>query len=260
MHVRINGDVPRLDFIERVERVLHAATARTELRAGCATGVGARLLHFDLSESLTARANALLFELLFLGSVVDAASGRAFVWDGGSGETAVAVELASGRLVTRLPICAALPTQAATAGAASFVASAEGLAAGMGPAFTSVVFDGTCAGGSKGGAPATAYERLCYVCTALKIHDEGGGAFPHNFDAELAALRAAGPIPAEESFALLQRSAELGARPSLWCLWNFVNIVYWQLRDMHHADSPLNAACMPDSKARPLPSPLPGSS
>jgi hypothetical protein len=32
---------------------------------------------------------------------------------------------------------------------------------------------------------------------------------------------------------------------SLWCLWNFVNMVYWQLREMHFPDSPLNQICMP---------------
>jgi hypothetical protein len=36
---------------------------------------------------------------------------------------------------------------------------------------------------------------------------------------------------------------------SLWCMWNFINVVYWQLTEMHHLDSPLNGACMPDAKA-----------
>lgn len=36
---------------------------------------------------------------------------------------------------------------------------------------------------------------------------------------------------------------------SLWCMWNFVNVVYWQLVEMHHIDSPLNGACMPDANA-----------
>ena len=35
---------------------------------------------------------------------------------------------------------------------------------------------------------------------------------------------------------------------SLWCLWNFVNVMYWQLKEMHHVESPLNGACMPDEQ------------
>ena len=35
-------------------------------------------------------------------------------------------------------------------------------------------------------------------------------------------------------------------KPSLWCIWNFINVFYWQLRDMHAPDSPINCACMPD--------------
>ncbi|CAE7238243.1 RNF213 [Symbiodinium microadriaticum] len=34
---------------------------------------------------------------------------------------------------------------------------------------------------------------------------------------------------------------------SLWCIWNFVNVLYWQLKEMHVLDSPLNGACMPDA-------------
>lgn len=34
---------------------------------------------------------------------------------------------------------------------------------------------------------------------------------------------------------------------SLWCMWNFVNVMFWQLKEMHVLDSPLNGACMPDA-------------
>ena len=33
---------------------------------------------------------------------------------------------------------------------------------------------------------------------------------------------------------------------SFWCLWNFVNVVYWQLRDLQYNNSPLNNACSPN--------------
>jgi hypothetical protein len=36
------------------------------------------------------------------------------------------------------------------------------------------------------------------------------------------------------------------AAVSLWCMWSFTNVLYWQLTDVHHPDSPIAMACMPD--------------
>merc|ERR1711974_37213 len=52
-------------------------------------------------------------------------------------------------------------------------------------------------------------------------------------------------LTSERCFKLLTTCLEL-ENPSLWCIWNFINVFYWQLRDMHHPESPINCACMPD--------------
>ena len=50
--------------------------------------------------------------------------------------------------------------------------------------------------------------------------------------------------------AMLQGSnagpAAAAAPVSLWCMWSFTNVLYWQLQDVHHPESPILIACMPD--------------
>jgi hypothetical protein len=54
-------------------------------------------------------------------------------------------------------------------------------------------------------------------------------------------------LPSARCFELVCAAADLrvsdGEPPSLWTIWSFVNVFYWQLRSLHLPGSPLNLAC-----------------
>ncbi|CAE7456062.1 RNF213, partial [Symbiodinium sp. CCMP2456] len=92
-------------------------------------------------------------------------------------------------------------------------------------------------------AVATAYHRLQYVCGALAIVRRLGGAFPLHYEG------ADGELSGEECFSLLVEFAKLKLRPSLWNIWSFVDVLYWQLKEVHHPESVANQACIPEEGA-----------
>ena len=117
-----------------------------------------------------------------------------------------------------------------------------------------------------------AFFRLRYVCVALNMLERLKGSFPHRYREKdgkklvktpnwvfnkkmypYLPKEKAGPlIPLDGArcFDLLISHSGLQNNPSLWCIWSFVNVLYWQLRDMHHSESPINNACMPDPTQR----------
>ena len=117
-----------------------------------------------------------------------------------------------------------------------------------------------------------AFFRLRYVCVALNMLERLKGSFPHRYREKdgkklvktpnwvfnkkmypYLPKEKAGPlIPLDGArcFDLLISHSGLQNNPSLWCIWSFVNVLYWQLRDMHHNESPINNVCMPDSSQR----------
>lgn len=127
----------------------------------------------------------------------------------------------------------------------------------MGPEFASKRNDGTIRPGEP--LVCNAFKRLQYVCAALR--HVADGSFPFEFQGPLSCrpwvsattLTVSADAPPdlgpEECLQLLVKYSELREHPSLWCIWNFINVMYWQLRDMHHPESPLNCACMPDVTA-----------
>jgi len=122
----------------------------------------------------------------------------------------------------------------------------------------------------KNNRQANAFKRLRYVCAALSVLERLNGSFPFRFGVKGATKLmnspdylfhrrifpsgkgSAGdfiPLDGARCFRLLIEHSGLQKNPSLWCIWSFVNVLYWQLRDMHHPDSPINNVCMPDKKA-----------
>ena len=89
--------------------------------------------------------------------------------------------------------------------------------------------------GESQGRIAAAHDIEKLLFTGLDI--DGGRAF----DLLFSAIKQ-GKI-GESEIAPTQSNTHL----SLWCLWNFVNVMYWQLKEMHVLESPLNGACMPDA-------------
>ncbi len=193
-------------------------------------------LHLDLYESVQADIEPLLFQLAIFGSIVDEVTG--FVVAIPPARVRITFEVPCGDFQQRVSICRLLHSHCIESSEASFSPSRELLERGMGSAFSLTPVNWT-------GAPwENAFDRLQYVCLALDVLETNKGSFPFNFPQEKHTS-----IRPERCFQLLLKHNAQQHHVSLWCMWGFVNITYWQLREMHHPESPLNCACMPDPTA-----------
>ena len=232
------------------------------------------LLHIDIYETVGRDLNSYLFELIFFSGHCNFSTGVIFCFHPTT--TYLSIELPTGTLSKHITIARCCPVTQCHAEGSLFAPNKKDLLKGMGRgAFYGRRYDGTALRKVEEGIRhANAFDRLQYVCTALDILRRNHGRFPYIFETnvvETAGLQesiaeslrlsasedmsveiAEDEIPGHLCFDLLVRASQLPAdRVSLWCLWNFVNMVYWQVRDMHYPDSPLNGVCMPaDEKKR----------
>ena len=260
--VRVNGPTTTEELVAYIKAQVKVAT---EDAAGAE---GAPLmLHMDLADTVIERNQVQLFHLIVFGGLLDVTSGARVNFNPRT--TSVCIELACGDLEDRFSFCSWLPKRNLVADRSSFVADQMTLRAGMGVEFDSSRHDGTLSA-AQGGAGANAWTRLHYVASALKVLRDEEGYFPHTFsvtegdvhpDGEAglreskggdgqAVARAGGRgkrgIPSEECFDLISKASDMGDSPSLWCLWNMVDVLYWEFKQLHNQNSPLNAACLPD--------------
>jgi hypothetical protein len=146
--------------------------------------------------------------------------------------TCICIELACGSLYERLRSTHFLQPRPVSAAADTFAADETSLKLGMGPAFYSLRNDGTVKFGST--VASNAFQRLQYVCAALVLAE--AGSFPHTFTPPSSCLDDDGAeqdassdvvpdVPADQCFKLLCWASGLLENPSLWCIWNFVNVV-----------------------------------
>jgi hypothetical protein len=223
------------------------------------------LLHIDLSDALVEDLNPFLFDLVYLGIVLDSSSGSQFCWN--PFQMCICLEVASGNLIQKLRICELLNPIHVIVSPENFRTDYEDLIAGMGEEFDSPRNDGTrLRKEMEQELLANSFQRLQYVCLALDMMNKNGGKFPYVYEGAnspaLENLRLSlsksqvikqlqtTDISNVRSFELLMEAIKLDpTKPSLWCLWNFVNVFYWQLRDMHYPESPINCCCMPDESS-----------
>lgn len=129
------------------------------------------------------------------------------------------------------------------------------------------------------GGEGDAFERLIYVCLTLDILDQNQGRYPYTHEraggagnsgaglrsslrSSLSSLRLSAslsgagaaldrPESAERYLSLLLSATKQNPKyPSMWCLWNFVNLLYWQLRGVNSERSVLNKLCRPSKDER----------
>ena len=222
------------------------------------------VLHLDIYDTAGASLDSFLFDLVFLGGVQDSFTGQQFFWD--SAFVGIALEVpSSGESANSFRVCELLPQQEAVVSKDTFAVSSKVLRAGMGFAeYQTARNDGTSiATNTSTSEEISAHMRLLYVCTGLDIMDSNQGRFPFVFEGPQASPLESLRLSQKQEFIRQSSSDKLSAsrclellcdalnvqKPSLWCIWNFVNVFYWQLRDMHFPDSPINCACMPDSTA-----------
>lgn len=199
------------------------------------------LLHIDISNSATWSVNECLFRLCFLGILVDQDQDTFYIWN--SKYTSFCIEIASDVADAIKSFLYVFPAQVITVGEESFCCGLEALMAGMGPEmFASSLYDATCDGVNK--ESKDAYQRLRFVHSVLVTLDNKKGSFPYSLTD--CALSSSEVTNGARCYKLLIDASGLKINTSLHCLWSFVNVVFWQLNEMHHPESPLNAACMPD--------------
>ena len=219
-------------------------------------------LHIEVYDTVGMEINSFLFELLFFGGFCDFMSEEIFFYPPSS--TSIAIEIPTGPLAKHLSVPSLCPVQKITASAEQFAPSKKDMIRGMGLSlFYGNRYDGTALRKREENVRhANAFDRLQYVAYALNILKETGGSFPFILETGieepeglLDSLRLSaspgigerddGSICGSKCFDLIVEASQLEGNVSLWCLWNFINMVYWQLRDMHFPNSPLNMICMP---------------
>lgn len=213
------------------------------------------ILHVDISSPCGEGLIGTLFEIVVLGVATDSDSGEIFSYDPAS--VRVCVELAAGLHLKSFSFCQAFGTVHHCTAAGSFCADKEDLMIGMGIE----EFYGVCGEGpettashstaSSLAARVTAFDRLLYVAKGLQELRERNGCFPTSFDISTYEQW----LSADETYDSLNTACggmELKAddtiswRPSYWCLWSFVNLVYMQMQSLQDTESPVSLACVPD--------------
>lgn len=239
-------------------RKLRFDAAFASMDADVPTSSDNYLLHLDVSSTCSSSLVSIMFSLCTLSTLADTATNSVFSFH--PMNTMICVELAAGLHFGPLSQLTFYPTVDYSVSSDTFAFDLATLKQGMGDEYSAQLYGSviqredshnmTDNASSSKLTQATAYDRLYYVIEALHTLDHSGGAFPHNFDSEMIAVHSEEGFPiqisTERAFHLLMSSSSLYRCPSLWCVWNFVNVMYWQLQEMHHTSSPLYLACMPD--------------
>eukprot|EP01050_Picozoa_sp_SAG11_P002659 SAG11_NODE_137_length_15114_cov_2.297303_3_plen_526_part_00 len=268
VHVPVHTALSPLDLILHIESCYQTAGCDMQNEDVC--------LHFDMTDTITGSFEPTLFGLIFLGGQV--CPTRSWFW---STKTVILLEVMSGGLMDRLRSLQVLARTDFVSSSLSFCTDEHLLRIGMGtPDFDSeTLHQGTDAVGLR----VNALERLQYVCAALHILDLRQGDFPIDYDlaaaqrqfsfGESSGSRTYEPKlnlePEAESesepevchdhesnrmtsarcYDLLEAASKQQHRPSLWCIWSFVNVLYWQLTELHDQGNIINNLCRPDLQA-----------
>lgn len=146
----------------------------------------------------------------------------------------------------------------------TFCVTLHELSLGMGVEFESILYDGFAKNGKAaesaaittniGDTKSNSFQILKYVTCALYILSETVGVFPFQFDRVLVDDHWERTDASLKAYSLITKAAynlDLDCNstvPSLWCIWSFINVFYWQLMEMLHPESPLNGCCIVDNQ------------
>jgi hypothetical protein len=247
-----------LDLVQQSATNAHQISHQQTLENGMKDDF---IFHIDIYDTIGPQVISYLFELIFFEGFCNFSSDKVFYFN--PQNTFFWIEVPNGMLKNQLLTTTLWPIQHVTP-KEFFTSDNWMLLKGMGNhMFKGTRYDGTAMRKrTEGLRRANAYERLQYVCTVLSILKKEHGRFPYVFESGVQepeqlvlsirmSLSEEIAIPETEiegieCYELLVEASRLpSTQVSLWCIWNFVNMVYWQLRDMHFPDSPLNQLCMP---------------
>ena len=232
------------------------------------------LIHLDLSETLYREFDEYLFELIYLGGLFDSKQQVEYIWNPQT--TSFAIE-SPVDIHKKLRTVHLIPNQYIKVDASRFSVSEEELKQGMGPDFVTYRNDGTAKSKNFKNA-VSAYQQLIYVCYTLDILVLNHGKFPflppsslvdesnhtknyinqlrHSIQLYQSTIRESAmfnddqnrqKLTSERALELLLTATKLSDAEgiSLWCVWNFIRLFYWLLREMHHPNSILNKIATP---------------
>ena len=258
VHIPVNSPTMSPDqLVQRVQENIKRSV--TEIGATVFGTVDSSkvLLHLDLSSTVTSSIINSLFSMCTLGLLFDPHSEVAYFPV--QRDVCICIELATGLQYGSLTPLALYHTIDITVSAESFAFSGEGLLKGMRAEYHAQLY-GVVAAPTGQATPrdeyqfeSTAYDRLYCVVMVLYLLKLNHGSFPHDFSIEHNTqqshdLQAPLPFSSHEAFDLLLDASALQAHPSLWCLWSFINVVYWQILEIHKHKSPIYLACLPDNE------------
>jgi hypothetical protein len=236
-HVPINSShTPASSFIRRIKENIH--------RSRNDPLVGDVLLHIDIASTAGLSLISQLFSIGVIGIIADMDSDAVYAVNPST--TIVCLELAPGMHRGAFAQCKAYPIIENVVSSSTFAFNRTDLMRGMGPEFDAVLYGSLTPGVAAAPLPpSTAFQRLAYVLDALNVHALNDGSFPFDFASNAGVDEVA--IEKERCFDLLMTTSGLGRNPSLWNLWSYVNVLYWQLQEIQSSSSPVHLACMPDT-------------
>ncbi len=234
------------------------------------------VLHFDVASTATASVANALFAVTIFGVLADSMTSEQFFYN--PANTLLCIELAAGKQFGCFSqLCEVFPSHKCVAKADLFVLSRSLLRVGMGPEYNAAVYhDGYDARSNPDttfhldsrdvyhqARHANAFDRAAYVVHVLDILDKNGNTYPIDVHgASVAAIAwqhnhadkdeqdaAADPLAINSAGRLLFHASGLSRyvdECSFWGLWSFINMLYWQLSELNHYDSPVYLACLPD--------------
>lgn len=211
------------------------------------------LLHFDVASTVGDTFVGTMFNVVILQILHDIDSDDIFYYH--SKFTTVCIELSPGQQHSTFSQFRFYPAIHNIASEDTFKFDRDSLMSGMGSEFSAALYGNLSEGISTSIESSNAYDRLYYVVVALYTLDNFGGSFPYDFESTSLhrKSKAGESIPvlaARNGFALLLRASQLSpdstSSVSLWCMWSFINVFYWQLHEMQKQNSPIQLACMPD--------------
>ena len=229
------------------------------------------LLHLDVFDTTSGNLDTYLFELILFGGIYNPSTGFCLTYHPHLFH--FRVELATGPLHRRLSVPFFGVVNLLTPNRYNFEGTRRGLKRGMGKLrFYGRRYDGTSMRKEQNGIrPANAYERLQYVAHALN-YLSNEGKFPRVFQPDVVEKEEGLPCLRQSywmsmsmgSSTLLSRSEDgIGGgegdlngsacfdlvlkysrmkrgKISLWCVWNYINLVYCQLRELNFPEGPID--------------------
>jgi hypothetical protein len=205
------------------------------------------VLHFDIASTAGSAIISTIFALAVFGVLADSETESTFYYD--TSRTVVAIELAAGLQDGAFCQMLMYPQVYCSVTSKSFVIDEQGLRQGMGEEFRAILYSPLSVNVETAVDEdldrSTAYDRLNYILNCLKVRSDNNGSLPLFETGAWFTQQFEGDRDA--AFQLLMEASGQDLNPSLWCVWAFINVLYWQLQQIQHPTSPVNLACVPDT-------------